>query len=172
MRSNWTVPGEAAPPERHPEAPAPGEPIPEHWHGCFGCRGTGDGGLGLDVSAGAGAEVTGRIVVDPAFEGGPGVIHGGVLSSVFDEVMGFSARLLAVEVVTAHLEVDYASPVPVGSNLTVRARVDGVLGRKLYASAEVYVDGAETPAGSSRALFITIDHAEHFRDLLGNSTRV
>ncbi len=172
MTSNWTVPGEAVSPVRHPEAPAPGESIPAHWHGCFGCRGTGDGGLGLDVRAGEGAEVTGEIVVDPAFEGGPGVIHGGVLSSVFDEVMGFSAKLLALEVVTAHLEVDFRSPVPVRSALTVRARVDGVLGRKLYASAEVYVNGAAAPAGSARALFITIDQAVHFRDLVGNSTRI
>lgn len=172
MSSTWTVPAEAAAPERHPEAPAPGEPIPVHWHGCFGCRPASAEGMGLVAVAGGGLAVIGEMTVAPMFEGGPGVIHGGVLSSAVDEVMGFAAKLIGLEVVTAHLEVDFARPVPVGSTLTLHARIDAVLRKKVYASAEVHVDGAEEPAGTARALFIEIDHKTHFRDLAGNSTRL
>jgi len=122
--------------------------------------------------AGEGPAVIGEMHVAPMFEGGPGVIHGGVLSTAVDEIMGFAAKLIGVEVVTAHLEVDFARPVPVGSTLTLRARIEAVLRTKVYASAEVHVDGADEPAGTARALFIEIDHTTHFRDLAGNSTRL
>ncbi len=146
--------------------------MPPHWHGCYGCRSLADAGLQLAAYAGEGAAVQGEMRVDPAFEGGPGVIHGGILGSVFDEMMGFGAKMLGLEVVTAHLEVDYARPIPLHSTLQVRAEVQGVLRRKVYVEARARLAGEEKPVGTARALFITIDHAEHFRDLEGNSTRL
>lgn len=172
MSSTWSVPADATAPERHPDAPGVGDRVPEHWHGCFGCRPPSEGGLGLVARVDEGPAVTGRMTVSSDFEGGPGVIHGGILSTAFDEVMGFAAKLLSISVVTAHLETDFARPITLGSTLTVHARVDGVLRRKVYISAAARLDGAAEPVGTARGLFIRIDEADHFRELAGNSDRI
>ena len=49
---------------------------------------------------------------------------------------------LGSPVVTGHLEIDFARPIPLGSVLEFRARIDGVVRRKVYTSAEaVIVEG-------------------------------
>ena len=100
-------------------------------------------------------------------EGGPGLIHGGILSAAFDEVMGTTALLIGVPVVTGHLEIDYARPIPIDSSLRFTADVLGRQRRKVYLSAAAHIvgDAGELPVGpvaTSRALFIGIDPREHF----------
>ena len=73
---------------------------------------------------------------------------------------------LGSPVVTGHLEIDFARPIPLGSVLEFRARIDGVVRRKVYTSAEaVIVEGPtadpDTVVGTSRGLFLTIT-SEHF----------
>ena len=53
-------------------------------------------------------------------QGAPGLAHGGVIATAMDEAMGVLNRLLAVPVVTVHLEIDYRRPVPVGTTLHIR----------------------------------------------------
>lgn len=177
MRNEWTIPADAQPPVRADDAVRPGEMFTPHWHRCFGCRPVDEGGLGMTFQAGTGVEALGRVPVDPLYEGGPGVIHGGVLSTIFDEGMGTAAILLGGQLVTAHLQIDYARPVLLGTELAVPARVDAVAGRKVYASAEVYDAADYDPAAgtggealaTSRALFIVIDPRQHFKDSIARS---
>lgn len=56
-----TPPADAIPPVRHPDAPAPGEPLGAHYEYCFGCGGGQPHGLHLEARAG----VTG-VTVDTA----------------------------------------------------------------------------------------------------------
>lgn len=120
----------------------------------------------MSFSAGEGLEVWGRLDVAKRYQGGPGVIHGGILSTAFDEAQGMACLALGHRVVTGHLEIDFAKPIPLGSVLEMRARVDGTVRRKVYTSAEaVIVEGPtadpDTVVGTSRALFLTITD-EHF----------
>ncbi len=177
MRNEWTIPVDAQPPVRAADAVAPGEMFTPHWHRCFGCRPVAEGGLGMTFQAGTGVDALGRVPVDPLYEGGPGVIHGGVLSTIFDEVMGTAAILMGGVLVTAHLQIDYARPVLLDTELVVPGRVDAVAGRKVYASAEVYDAADHDPAtgeggqvlASARALFIVIDPQQHFKDSIERS---
>jgi predicted thioesterase len=64
--------------------------------------------------------------------------------------------------VTAKLETDFLRPVPVGSTLFIAAKMDGVAGRKLYASADGRLDAEDGPVAlRARALFVTVEF-EHF----------
>jgi predicted thioesterase len=64
--------------------------------------------------------------------------------------------------VTARLETDFRAPVPVGATLWLRARLDGVLGRKYFVSAEARLDAEDGPrVGTARALFVQVG-LEHF----------
>ena len=112
----------------------------------------------MSFRAGNGLEVTGRLEVAKKYQGGPGVIHGGILSTAFDEAQGMACMALGSPVVTGHLEIDFARPIPLGSVLEFRARIDGVVRRKVYTSAEaVIVEGPtadpDTVVGTSRGLF-------------------
>ena len=124
------------------------------------------------ISIGEGLDITAVFEVSEEFEGGPGVIHGGVLSAAFDEAMGSTSVHIYTPVVTAHLEVDFARPILLGSRLVVKAQIEGMRGRKLYTSAEAFVDDGEIPVATSRALFLTIDPEEHFKGSVAKSSRL
>ncbi|MGC0362181.1 acyl-coenzyme A thioesterase PaaI-like protein [Rhodococcus sp. 27YEA15] len=168
MSSAWTLPDDLTVPEVAESFVAAGEELPPHWSKCFGCGDDQPSGMAMTFVAGVGLSVTGRLEVAKKYQGGPGVIHGGILSSAFDETQGMACLALGTPVVTGHLEIDFARPIPLGSVLEFRARVDGTVRRKVYTSAEAYiVDGPgsdpDTAVGTSRALFVTVT-AEHFVD--------
>ncbi len=103
--------------------------------------------------------VRGSFTVTEHHQGAPGLAHGGVISAAVDEGMGYLLWLVQSPAVTAHLEIDYRRPVPVGSRLELDGRVDEMRGRKIYASMEGTVDG-ET-AVEAKALYLKVG-VEHF----------
>jgi acyl-coenzyme A thioesterase PaaI-like protein len=92
-------------------------------------------------------------------QGAPGLAHGGVISAAVDEGMGYLLWLVESPAVTAHLEVDFRRPVPVGSRLELQARLEGVTGRKIRASLTGWVDGEVVV--EARALYLKVG-VEHF----------
>ncbi|MEJ2868441.1 PaaI family thioesterase [Actinomycetospora sp. OC33-EN08] len=159
------LPADATLPERHPEAPAPGEPIPPHSAVCFGCADV-PHGLRLEFRVAedpaGGAAVAARMVLRPDQQGAPGLLHGGLLTAAFDEVLGSVVALVTRPCVTARLETDFRRPMPIGSTLWLHARVDGRVGRKLYVTGTARLDAEDGPVvGTAKALFLKVG-MEHF----------
>ena len=50
-----------------------------------------------------------------------------------------ACMVLRRPVVTGHLQIDFAAPIPLGSVLELRARIDGTVRRKVYTSAEARI---------------------------------
>ncbi len=149
-------------PRRHPHAPPPGAPLPSHFPYCYGCGRDHPSGLHLTIVAGPDLTMTGRFLVTEQHQGAAGLIHGGVLAAAYDEVLGACNWLLLAPAVTAHLEVDFRRPVPVGTEVIIDARVDSVDGRKVRTSGEGrFADG--TVVGQGSGLFIQVP-LEHFAD--------
>lgn len=75
--------------------------------------------------------------------GFPGIIHGGILSALLDETMGWAPTLKVGRFcVTGEMAIRFLRSVPIGQPVTVVARA-GRLGRVCTASAEVIdSDGA------------------------------
>ncbi|MFD4180599.1 PaaI family thioesterase [Rhodococcus sp. NPDC058514] len=165
MSSTWTLPDELELPTRPDFFPEPGGALPQHWSKCFGCGDDQPAGMAMTFTALEGLEVSGRLTVANRYQGGPGVIHGGILSVAFDEVQGMACMVLGGPVVTGHLEIDFARPIPLGSVLEFRARIDGMIRRKVYTSAEARIVEGPTAGddvvATSRGLFLTIK-PEHF----------
>lgn len=161
-RSAPWPPVEVEQPETPPNIPEPGAKIPMHYVECFGC-GEIDGGLHMVSTMGVGKVLLSQFTVTEAHQGAPGLAHGGILAAAFDEALGAAVgHLLQRPAVTGKLETDFVRPVPVGSTLMITARVDGIAGRKLYASAEGRLDAEGGPvAVRARALFIEVGF-EHF----------
>ena len=81
------IPHDALPPQRHADAPKPGEAIASHYRNCFGCGV--DHPTGLHMQIEAGTEMTTHAVfeVTQHHQGAPGIAHGGILSLAFDEAL-------------------------------------------------------------------------------------
>ncbi|MCX6459816.1 MAG: hotdog fold domain-containing protein [Actinobacteria bacterium] len=159
-----TPPDSAIIPERHPLAPAPGEPIDSHYEQCFGCGARHPTGLHLVVTAGQGLTVHGEFRVSEHHQGGPGLAHGGLLTTAFDEVLGSLNWLLRMPSVTGRLEVDFRRPVPVDSVLHLEAEIIGQAGRKVYTRGVGRLNSVDGQVAlTAAALFVQVDLA-HFRD--------
>ena len=154
------VPDDAVIPERPAHAPAPGDLIPSHFRMCFGCGIDHPTGLHMRIVAGEGLTVQGQFTVTENHQGAPGLAHGGVLATAFDDVLGALNWLIGFPVVTGRLETEYRRPVPVGSTLGIVAQIDGIKGRKVFTSATGYLDDGQLAVRSS-ALFIQVP-IEHF----------
>jgi acyl-coenzyme A thioesterase PaaI-like protein len=101
--------------------------------------------------------VAGTVTLGPAYEGGPGLVHGGILSLLFDHAMGQALFVAGHSAMTVSLEVRYRAPTPLGAPLAVHARVDGRDGRKLFVAAQVAVDGKVT--AEARGVFVQLTQA-------------
>lgn len=167
--AGFAVPDDLDPIERHPKAAAPGQPVRMHNPMCYGCGEQSPQGLHIAVHADEGFAVTATMDVVPWMEGGPGVIHGGILATAFDEVLGTLPLLIGPSAVTVHLEVDYRTPVPVGSTLRFTGTLLGRQRRKVYCEAHAYVGDATEPAATAHGIFVTIDARAHFAEHLDNS---
>ncbi len=166
MTPSFVVPDDLEPLSRHPKAAAPGNPTRVHNPHCYGC-GPDASGLRLEVLAGDGFETTATLEVAPWMEGGPGIIHGGLLSTAFDDVMSLATMLAGPPTVTGHLEVDFVAPIPVGATLKLHATALGRQRRKVYTEAQATVDGAVV--ARAHAIFIAIDVRNHYAEHIEKS---
>lgn len=112
--------------------------------------------LRMQISHG-GSDVTravGEVEVGHAFTGPPGVVHGGVMSGLFDEVIGWLAALAdpTVMIVTGRLSVRYRKPTPVGEALEFHAHVVKQTPRLVEVEAECRV--GSTVTATAEALMI------------------
>ncbi len=113
---------------------------------CFVCGVSNPFGLGLKFYESSPGEVTSEYTVPERFQGYPGVVHGGIVAAMLDEVTGRafmgdpeSPRFMY----TARLEVRYRKNVPVGQPLRLVGRVGKNKGRTALATGELYgPDGA------------------------------
>ena len=96
----------------------------------------------------------GEVVIGPVFQGGPGLVHGGVLALLIDHAMGCVAAGPQRPAMTASLTMRYRRPTPLGVPLAVSVRLDRIEGRKLHLSADIAADGQVTV--DAEAVFLTL----------------
>jgi acyl-coenzyme A thioesterase PaaI-like protein len=99
----------------------------------------------VDPAAGV-ARGTGRF--GAAYEGAPGLLHGGILAAAFDELLGVATVFSGGAGMTRELTVRYLRPTPIGVELRFEARLERVEGRRLFVSAEVEAEGLRTAEAS------------------------
>lgn len=95
-------------------------------------------------TAPTGEGVGGTVVLGPAYEGGPGLVHGGVLALLFDHAMGQAVFVAGFAAMTVSLDVRYLAPTPLEVPLTVTAKVERTEGRSVFVTAQALVAGTVT----------------------------
>eukprot|EP01039_Chlorochromonas_danica_P012300 gene12300-14029_t len=74
--------------------------------------------------------------------GHPGIVHGGIISTIFDNSFGWLyVATKQKPAFTANLNINYRKPVLANSTAIVRARITEIQGRKLFMSATWETDG-------------------------------
>lgn len=103
---------------------------------CFACGKGNLDGLQLTFTYDSDAYIT-TFVADRKFQGYEGIIHGGILATVLDEVMARYVWEKAGPAATAKLEVRYKRPAPTGQPITVSGWITGERrqGRVFHTSA-------------------------------------
>ena len=98
---------------------------PDGWfefapHNCFACGSLNRNGLGLLHHVEPGRSWT-ELTLDRRFEGWEGIVHGGIVSTILDEVMAWALVGQDNWGVTARMSVVFRRPVEVGTPI----RADG-----------------------------------------------
>jgi acyl-coenzyme A thioesterase PaaI-like protein len=129
--------------------------IKARYDGCFGCGPTNPFGLQLDGFRAHGVDaVRTAWSPRPEYRGFTGVLHGGIVTAALDEVMAWTAMLLAdVTVVTGTIELRFSRPAPVDAVYTLEGRLADRRGRRLLMEARC-LDADERPVASATAMFL------------------
>lgn len=125
---------------------------------CFACGPNNPIGLHLQFAVDNDWYTT-TFTAGPEHQGYDGMLHGGIMSTLMDEVMAQALLCgCGVDGVTARLDIRYRRAAPVGEPLHVRGRITG---KKSHAylgeSAVTLADG--TPVAEAHAIFFPL--AQH-----------
>jgi uncharacterized protein (TIGR00369 family) len=128
---------------------------------CFGCGPSNPSGLRLKfVETDEGVEV--EYTAPAAFEGPPGIVHGGIQATLLDEALCMTAYAkLGTMVVTGELTVRYLRPVPTLTALVARCRIIETKPNSSFIEGSIHL--AETGEELTRA------HGRFFPEQLVNS---
>jgi acyl-coenzyme A thioesterase PaaI-like protein len=131
---------------------------PHHDPACWGC-GDNPNGLRLPTPEAEGiTSYEARFTFDERHQGGPGLVHGGLVSAALDEACGLVATWHRFPTVTARIFVRYRRPVHINRELLVTARVTSSRGRRIHVDGNLR-EGDEILAEARCAfLHVSLDH--------------
>ena len=92
-------------------------------HMCFACGPANPAGLQMQLFADP-KSVVSRLVVPDHLRGWSDLVHGGVISTILDEIMSWGAiHLLKKIILTKSMTVDFLKPVRIGQTLRAVSRI-------------------------------------------------
>lgn len=99
--------------------------------------------------------IVAHVKLGSRIDGHKGVVHGGILSLLFDDALGFGFDALGVKMAfTANLTVDYRAPVPAGTMIRLQAQLAHREGRKIFWKAQMTSMDGETLYAECSSLYI------------------
>lgn len=124
-------------------------------HGCFVCGKDNPVGLKLKFKQEDEKTVSAEFTPSQHHEGFPGYMHGGLISTLMDEVMARAVNLLGYNGMTARLELRYRLKVPVNKKLRVEAKIIQNKKTIVDLEAKTYLENGEI-AADAKARFMII----------------
>ena len=127
-------------------------------HNCFACGELNEMGLHLKLNLEPGRCWT-ELEMTRRFEGWEGIIHGGILCTIMDEVMAWALVQYDNWGVTARMSVDFRRPVTVGQKI----RAEGWIAesrRRIHVTAAKIVDAESgVELASAQATYVAASEA-------------
>jgi hypothetical protein len=136
---------------------------------CYGCGGSNPHGLHIkSYWHEDGVHVLAEHVPEAKYCGWPDLVYGGLIAMLVDchsnwTAMAYHYRaenrepgsLPRIDCVTGNLGIKFIKPTPMGVPLTLKARVEGEVGRKSRVICEVFAGDVLTAVGDS--VFVRVD---------------
>lgn len=87
-----------------------------------------------------------------------GIMHGGIISTLLDEIMGGYLYAKGYRAVTAKLEVRYRKPTPIGEHLNIEGWIVGNRGTMYDLASKITLDdGTVTAEGKAKIALIEVE---------------
>jgi uncharacterized protein (TIGR00369 family) len=95
-----------------------------------------------------------RLRIPAEYQGWAGMVHGGVVAALLDEVCAYAGMTVAEQVVTGELKTRYRKPVPVERLVTVSAKAGQRTRRTVMVEAQLAMDGEILASGEATMVII------------------
>ena len=98
------------------------------------------------------AQIT--LAVPAEFQGWKGMVHGGIISVLLDEVSAYAGMTVADTVVTGELKSRFHKPVPVEQEITVSAVVISQTRRTVMVEAKLTMQGEVMASAEAKMVIV------------------
>lgn len=125
------------------------EPLPNVDVHCFGCGAKNNFGLKMRFEASE-HQLRSKVIVPPHMRGWNNIVHGGILSTICDEIMSWAAIFLTQKfILTKQLTVSFLKPVVIETELIAKAEIKNITGeRHAILSGEIFDNQGERVTSS------------------------
>ena len=103
-------------------------------------------------------------VIPEHFNGWKGAVHGGIITTLLDEIMVYACTSSGWFTVTGTIEVKFHKPVPTGRKLTVTGEVVENRGRSILTKGTIQLDGCILASG--KATLIPMKYEDNPLDII------
>ncbi len=122
---------------------------------CFVCGKKNDKGFKLEFSLDKEKKTMETVLIPQEWQQGyADIVHGGIITTLLDEVMGKLAFELGINAVTAELSVRFKKPVGLKDKLSVKGQITGETSRIVYAEAEARFEDGSLAAEAKGKLIV------------------
>jgi uncharacterized protein (TIGR00369 family) len=101
-------------------------------------------------------EMVSNTVFPRHFQGWQGVLHGGLISTVLDEIMIKAAAQKGLKCVTAELNIKFKKPALLKKELTIKGKVNDRR-RRIVLTEGCVLDSDGTTIATANGKFVTVD---------------
>jgi acyl-coenzyme A thioesterase PaaI-like protein len=129
-------------------------------HNCFGCGSLNHGGLHLHFFEQPDGSVWAPFRPAPAFEGYGGMIHGGIISTLLDEIMAWSLYRQEIWAVTATMTTRFRKPVEVGVPVRLIGKLERNRGRILEVRGEIRRESDDLLLAEAQGTFMRVPDSQ------------
>ncbi len=134
---------------------------------CFVCGRDNPIGLHMHFYADADNCVHADYIPRPEHQGYPGVMHGGLITAMLDELIGRTAIASDIWCMTVEIKVRYKKPVPIGAPLKLKGEITRQTGRLLEGHGEIRLeDGTLAAEATGTFLKIPDDQMDKYKSAL------
>jgi acyl-coenzyme A thioesterase PaaI-like protein len=121
---------------------------------CFACGPKNPFGLKLSFREQDDTYIS-QFTGQPQHQGYDGIMHGGIVSTLLDEIMARYLYAKGMNAVTGRLEVRYNKPTPIGVPLLIKGRITKSKGRLYETEGTIELpDGTVTAQGTAKVFVI------------------
>ncbi|MEJ7838457.1 MAG: PaaI family thioesterase [Thermomicrobiales bacterium] len=130
-------------------------------HNCFGCGSLNVHGLQLRLHPDPESNgVFTLFTPNSAFEGYGGMVHGGIVATVLDEVMAWSLYRIGAWAVTAQMETRFRHPLVIDVPTRATGRIDRDRGRLFDLSADIRRISDDLILAEAKATFMRVPEGQ------------